>query len=98
MTYPYIGGYINLVSIAFLLIMVYFMMMLGHEPDIPKNLRRFALTLSALLLLVQCAIVIIFSIRANDIRTSKEQLTSKHQFIQIYNMDFFSAQPFSTFY
>jgi uncharacterized protein YhhL (DUF1145 family) len=96
MTFPYMGGYVSLISLAFVFIIVYFILMLNHEPDIPKHLRRFILTLSALLLLVQCVIVIIFSIRANDFRVSKDQLSSTQFIKQPLNTPLFSAQRCST--
>lgn len=81
--FPYLGGYLILVAIAFTLIFTYFLLILKIEQNIPKHHRRFVLTLSILLLVGQTAIAIIMCIRANDYRVSSDSLNSTNSKIKV---------------
>ena len=65
------GGMLILISIAFLLVIIYLWLTLRQEDELPIYKKRFRITLCLLLSLVQTALGVILPLRANDYRVSK---------------------------
>ena len=74
----FLGGYLILFSLAFALIFIYFILMQRKLPTTPKHIRRFGITLCLILALVQIILGVVLPIRANDYRSSQDQLSGRY--------------------